>query len=146
MTADGINSGWLYAETEESTHGRQPGTLANLAMQREQKTRALLSEMGVPPESAAVSLKAAKEALLRCMPDRVSDARTADALFQAAVIPSRTTGQHALRDLLAAGLVQRITRGGTGCPFLYFKRSIASEDRAARNRGELPPSTTKRGG
>jgi hypothetical protein len=29
----------------------------------------LLAEIGIPPESAAVSLKAAKEALLKCMTD-----------------------------------------------------------------------------
>jgi hypothetical protein len=129
---------YLYGEVTESKHGRQPGTLAALAMAREQKTREILAEMGVSPESAAVSLKAAKEALLKCMPDRVDSALTADALFHAATVPSRTTGQHALRDLLAAGTVQRIVRGGSGSPFLYFKRSIASEDRAARVRGELP--------
>jgi hypothetical protein len=27
--------GWPYGETEESTHGRQPGTMASLAMERE---------------------------------------------------------------------------------------------------------------
>jgi hypothetical protein len=129
---------WLYGETEETSHGRQPGSLASLAMGREKKTREILAEMGISPESAAVSLKAAKEALLKCMPASEPDARTADALFQAAVVPSRTTGQHALRDLLAAGAVQRITRGGKGTPFLYFKRSTASEERAARLRGELP--------
>src|SRR5258708_2403297 len=90
------------------------------------------------PLDTMLSLKVAKESLLKCMPDSVYDARTADALFQAAVVPSRTTGQHALRDLLAAGAVQRITRGGKGNPFLYFKRSIASEERAARLRAELP--------
>jgi hypothetical protein len=130
--------GWLYAETEESSHGRQPGSLAALAMAGEQKTRAILAEMGIPPESAAVSLKAAKEALMKCMPDREASALTAAALFQVATVPSRTVGQHALRDLLAAGAIQRIVRGGSGTPFLYFKRSIASEERAARIRGELP--------
>ena len=130
--------GWLYGETEESTHGRQPGTLAALAMGREKKTREVLAEMGVSPDSAAVSLKAAKEALLKHMPDSVASALTADALFQVATVPSRTVGQKALRELLAAGTVQRITRGGTGSPFLYFKRCTASEERAARVRGELP--------
>ncbi len=130
--------GWLYAETEESTHGRQPGTLAALAMVREQKTRASLAEMGISPESWAVTLKAVKEALMKCMPDNDASALTAKALFQAATVPSRTVGQHALRDLLAAGAIQRITRGGSGSPFLYFKRYTASEERAARVRGELP--------
>ena len=100
--------------------------------------------MGVSPESAAVSLKAVKEALLKHMPDSVASALTADALLKAAVVPSRTTGQHALRDLLAAGTVQRIVRGGTGSTFLYFKRSIASEERATRVRGELPEKGKQR--
>jgi len=140
--------GWLYAETEESTHGRQPGTLAALAMAREQKTREVLAEMGVSPDSAAVSLEAAKEALLKCMPGREADAATVASLFQAAGIPSPTTGKRALRDLLAAGAIQRIVGEGTGSPFLYFKHSTASEERAARL-GEVsvptPPNRFVRG-
>jgi hypothetical protein len=114
--------GWLYGETEESTHGRQPGTLASLAMATEQRTRAHLAELGIPPESAAVSLKAAKAALLNCMPAREAEAARPDALFQAAVIPSGTTGQRALRELLAAGAIQRIGSGGKGSPFRYFAK------------------------
>src|SRR5882724_2940835 len=57
--------GWLYGETEELSHGRQPASLAALEMAREQKTRALLAEMGISPESAAVTLKAVKGALLK---------------------------------------------------------------------------------
>jgi hypothetical protein len=124
--------GWLYGETEESSHGRQPGSLAALAMGREQKTRAALAEMGVPPESAAVSLKAATEALLKCMPATVDSALTADALFQVASVPSRATGNHALEDLLAVGAIQRVGTGVRGNAFRYFKRFTASEDRAAR--------------
>jgi hypothetical protein len=124
--------GWLYGETEESSHGRQPGTLAALAMGREQKTRAALAELGIPPESAAVSLKAATQALLKCMPASEAQAATVDALFKAAVIPSRTTGHHAIEDLLAAGAIQRVGTGVRGNPFRYFKRFQASEDRAAR--------------
>jgi hypothetical protein len=124
--------GWLYGETEESSRGRQPGSLAALAMGREQNTRAALAEMGVPPESAAVSLNAAKEALLKCMPADDDHAAIADALFRTAVIPSRTTGNHALEDLLTAGAIQRLGTGVRGNAFRYFKRSTASEDRAAR--------------
>jgi phosphosulfolactate phosphohydrolase-like enzyme len=83
-------------------------------------------------ESAAVSLKAATEALLKCMPASDDHAATADALFRAAVIPSRTTGNHALEDLLAVGAIQRLGTGARGNPFRYFKRFPASEDRAAR--------------
>ena len=129
--------GWLYGETEESSHGRQPGSLAALAMGREQKTRAALAELGVPPESAAVSRKAATEALLKCMPVDETHAATVDVLFRTALIPSRATGHHALEDLLAAGAIQRLGTGVRGNPFRYFRRSIASEERAARLR-EVP--------
>jgi hypothetical protein len=41
---------WLYEEAPfESSHGRQPGTLASLAMNREKRTRALLAGLGIPP-------------------------------------------------------------------------------------------------
>jgi len=130
---------YLYGEIKESTHGRQPGTLTALAVAREQKTREVLAEMGVSPESAAVSLKAAKEALMKCMPDSPASALTADALFQSATVPSRTTGHKALKQLLADGAIERILRDRSGTPRdLYFKRFVAAEDRAARNRGELP--------
>src|SRR5262249_47199898 len=41
---------YLYGEISESKHGRQPGTLASLAMNREKATRALLADLGVKPE------------------------------------------------------------------------------------------------
>jgi hypothetical protein len=91
-------------------------------MQREQKTRALLAERGIPPESAAVSLKAAKEALMKCMPELEANAVTQVPLFDAAVVPSRTTGQKALKQLVAAGAVQRIGKGGKAEPFQYFAK------------------------
>jgi phosphosulfolactate phosphohydrolase-like enzyme len=105
-------------------------------MSREQKTRAVLAETGVSPESAAVTLKAVKEALLKCMPGREADAAGAATLFQVAVVPSQTTGQHALRDLLAAGAIQRAGTGARGNPFRYFKRFKAIEERTSRGRGE----------
>jgi hypothetical protein len=129
--------GWLYGETEETSHGRQPASLAALEMAREQKTRALLAEMGISPERAAVTLNAVKEALLKCMPDSKASALSAEALFQAATVPSVQTGRKALRELLSAGSIERIGGGFSGNPFRYFKRSRASEDRAARNRGVL---------
>jgi predicted transcriptional regulator len=107
----------------ESSHGRQPGTLASLAMAREQKTRALLAELGIPPESAAVSLKAAKEALMKCMPDMKGLAKTFGELMEAAAIPTETTAEKALRDLMAAGTVERTGKGRRGDPFRYFSAS-----------------------
>ena len=110
---------YLYAGETPSTQGRQPGTLASLEMNREKKTRALLAELGIPPESAAVTLRAAKEALLRVMPDKAKAMSPAD-LFQAAVIPSRTTGNKALRELLSAGRIRRIGKARSGHPCRYF--------------------------
>ena len=114
------STAYLYAGETPSTHGRQPGTLASLAMHREKKTRALLAELGIPPESAAVSLKAAVEALLRVMPDSKAKAMTPADLFRAAVVPSRTTGDKALRQLLADGKIQRIGEPRKGHSCRYF--------------------------
>jgi hypothetical protein len=114
---------YLYAgEIPESTHGRQPGTLASLALNRERKTRAVLAELGLPPGSAAVSVGAAKEALLKCMPTLRDEAQTQTQLFDAAMIPSRTTGQKALKLLLKAGQIDRIGKGARKDPYLYFAR------------------------
>jgi predicted transcriptional regulator len=89
-------------------------------MSREKRTRALLAELGIKPEHAAVSLKAATEALLAHMPDSKAHALSQDELFAACKIPSRTTGQKALRALLAAGKIERIGKGGRGSRFRYF--------------------------
>jgi len=110
-------------EKYESKHGRQPGTLASLAMAREQKTRAILAELGIPPESAAVSLKAAKEALIKCMPEMKGLAKTLPELMAAAQIPVEATARKALHELLAAGAVERTGEGKRGDPFRYFAAS-----------------------
>ena len=104
-----------------ATHGRQPGSLAACEMLREKKTRAVLAELGISPESAAVSLKAAKETLLRVMPDSKAKAMSPADLRQAATVPSKTTGDKALRELLSAGKIQRIGKARSGHPFRYFK-------------------------
>lgn len=111
---------YRYAGETPSTHGRQPGTLASLEMNREKKTRAVLAELGIAPESAAVSLKAAKEALLRAMPDSKAKAMIPADLFRAAVVPSKTTGNKALRELLSAGKIRRIGKPRPRHPFRYF--------------------------
>lgn len=115
------STAYLYAGETPSTHGRQPGTLASLAMNREKKTRALLADLGIKPESAAVSLKAAKEALLQAMPDSKDKAMSQADLFQAAGVPSRTTGDRALQELLSTGKIQRIGKARSGHPFRYFQ-------------------------
>ena len=113
---------YLYGEGKvtESTHGRTPGTLASLEMNREKKTRALLAELGIRPESAAVSLKAAMEALQKCMPRSRADALTQAELFSKAGIVTKTTGQKALAKL--AGQIQRKGKGIRGNPFRYYEK------------------------
>ena len=135
---------WLYGETHETSHGRHPSSLAALAIAREQRTRAILAEMGVPPDSAAVTSKAVKEALLKCMPTSEADAIRSSSLFHIANCPEGTTSADALRELVAAGAVQRVGSGASRNPFRYFKRSQASEERAARIRGELPEKGKQR--
>lgn len=113
---------YLYQDDSPESHkGREPSNLAKLEMQREKKTRALLAELGVAPESAAVSLKAAKDALLKLMPESKADAKPTAELF--AVVPSRTTGQRALKELLSEGRIQRIGKRSKGGPFRYWKRA-----------------------
>jgi hypothetical protein len=91
-------------------------------MANEQKTRAVAAEMGIPPGSAAVSLKAAMEALMAKMPDSNPSAMTQAELFYACGIPSPTTGQKALRALLSEDKIQRIGEGICTEPYRYFAR------------------------
>jgi hypothetical protein len=116
---------FLYADADalQSRHGRQPGTLASLAMAREQKTRANLAELGIPPESAAISLKAAKEALVKCMPEMKGIAKTLPELMAVGQIPVEATARRALHELLADGTVERTGEGKRGDPFRYFAPS-----------------------
>jgi len=116
---------YLYSgEISESTKGRHPNNLAALAMGREQRTRALLAELGIPPESAAVTLNAVMEALLRVIPNTSKEAMTQAELFQTAGGVTKTTGREALAKLLAAGKIKRIGEGWKGHQYRYF--SMAS--------------------
>jgi predicted transcriptional regulator len=65
-----------------------------------------------------VRLKAVIEALLKFMPRSEAEAMTQAELFEKAVIPTKTTGQRALRHLLETGQIQRI--GWKGNRFRYF--------------------------
>jgi hypothetical protein len=76
--------------------------------------------LGIPPESAAVTLNAAKEALLKVMPTSRGDAKTQAKLFELATIPTSTTGKKAINALLAAGAIERIGKGGQGHEYRYF--------------------------
>jgi hypothetical protein len=113
---------YLYSEEKQpSTHGRQPGTLKALATANEQKQRAILAELGIPPESAALTLDAAKESLMKHMPDSRSRARVAADLWHAALIPSLQTGKTAIKELLAERVIQRVGEGNVGNPYRYFR-------------------------
>jgi hypothetical protein len=120
---------YLYSEEKQpSTHGRQPGTLKALATANEQKQRAILAELGIPPESAALTLDAAKQALMKLMPDSRNRARVAADLWHAALIPSLATGKTAIKELLADGVIQRIGEGNVGNPFRYFLANAAKPE------------------
>jgi hypothetical protein len=111
----------LYAgEAVTERRGRHPNNLAALAIAREQRTRALLAERGLPAGSAAVSLKAVTEALLSVMPKTSADAMTQDELFQKAGVVTKITGQKALAKLLADGKIERTGEGWKGHRFRYF--------------------------
>jgi hypothetical protein len=116
-------------ERPESTHGRQPGTRAALEKGRERRTEQALAERGISPELAAVTLEAAKEGIMACMPKSKSRAMHAAALFETAVVSSLATGRNALRELLAAGMIERIGEGTCGSPFRYHQSSAIQEGR-----------------
>jgi hypothetical protein len=114
---------YLYQDAE-SHHGRELSNLAKLEMEREKKTRAFLAELGVAPESADVSLKAAKDALLKVMPESKASALPTAELF--AVVPSRTTGQRALKELLSEADSANWTRREVeSVPILHKRRRTA---------------------
>jgi hypothetical protein len=119
--------GWLHGEGFVSQHGRQPGTLQSLAMARKKKSRAVLAQLGWPPESAATALEAAKAALLEHMPHSEKDALMEWELFDKANISDslESTAKKALQQLFSAGQVQRIGKGVKGDPFLYFTANVA---------------------
>src|SRR5260370_30789461 len=96
--------GWLHGDMFQSGHGRQPGTLESLALNRQKKTRAILAEMGLPLGSTATALQAAKEELLRHLPQSENDALPAWELFDKASLPAsmKSTAKNALQALVAA--------------------------------------------
>lgn len=112
---------YLYAGEIPNTHGRLPGTLASLAINREKKTRELLAEVGLPLDSVAVGVKAAIEALLKCRPHAKADAMTQAQLFEKAGVITKTTGQKALQQLLYTGEIRRFGKGGPLDLYRYFK-------------------------
>lgn len=110
---------YLYAGETPSTHGRALGTLASLARNRERKSREVLAELGIKPEDAAVTLRAAKEALLKVMPDSKAKAVSAADLFEDAGVITPTTGYRALTALVEEGKIKRIGEPKPGHPCRY---------------------------
>ena len=100
-------------------------------MGREQRTRAFLAEQGIAPGSAAISLNAVTEALLRVMPKTSKEAMTQGDLFQRAGVVTKTTGKKALAKLLADGKIERIGEGWKGHQFRYFACAQAGCARVA---------------
>ena len=115
--------GWLHGEGFESQHGRQPGTLQSLATARKKKSGAVLAQLGLPPESAATALEAAKEALLERLPRSEKDAIMVWELCDKVNLDplGESTVNKALQQLLSSGQIQRIGKGIKGNPFLYWK-------------------------
>jgi hypothetical protein len=113
--------GYLHGEGFDSQQGRTPGTLQSLAIAREKKTRAILSELGLPTGSAATARHAVQAAILKFLPTSEAVAVKEYDLFAMIDIPSRQTARHALMDLLKIGKIQRIGKGVTGDAFRYFK-------------------------
>ncbi|OLB29538.1 MAG: hypothetical protein DMG41_37130 [Acidobacteria bacterium] len=72
-------------------------------------------------KALAVSLKAAVEALLKCMPQSKPDARTPE-LFEKAGVITKRTGQKALAAMLQAGAIERIGTGLAGRPYRYWRK------------------------
>lgn len=89
-------------------------------LHREKKTPALVAELGIPPESAAVSVKAAKDALLKVMPDSKAKAVSASDLFEDAGVIAPTTGYRALTALCEEGKIKRIGKPRKGHSSVYF--------------------------
>ncbi len=59
----------------------------------------------------------------KCMPQSKADGPTQAELFEKANIPTKTTGQKALRQLLSTGQIQRIGKGGRYDVFRYFTKA-----------------------
>lgn len=120
----------LKAEGEkmhaESTHGKQPGTLASLARSREQSRQRVIEEMGIDPQKAVSTREAIKMALLATMPDSEAAALSFAGLRQAASIPSLALGKKVLLELLTERKIQRTGDGTVGSPHRYYSARQAS--------------------
>jgi hypothetical protein len=88
-------------------------------MGREKASRAILAELGLPPDSAAVSLKATEEALMQGMPSSEQTALPISELFSATIVLPHRLARRPLKQLFEA--VQRIGKGCAGNRFRYFR-------------------------
>jgi hypothetical protein len=112
---------YLYAgELPESKHGRQPGTLQSLALNREDEGDSC-GDWGLPAELAATALQAAKAALLGA--HATLEKRTP--YWRGNYWTKRTLANRIHRETRLAGIGfgwtgERIGKGIRGHPFLYF--------------------------
>jgi predicted MarR family transcription regulator len=93
-----------------------------LEMGREKRTRALLAEIGIPPESAAVTKKAVTEALMQHMPAMKGLAMSLQELCDAGGVVTIQTAKVAVKELLAAGTIERTGTGKRNDPYRYFAK------------------------
>jgi len=61
------------------------------------------------------------DAILKCLPNLRGDALTQAQLFEKATIPTKTTGQRALKELLLTERIKRIGKGIKSDPYRYFR-------------------------
>jgi hypothetical protein len=104
----------------ESTHGKQPGTLAALETARQRSRQRVIDQMGLDPQKAVSHREAIKIALLAKMPDSEAAALSFAGLRQAASIPSLALGKKVLLELLSDRKIQRIGEGTISNPHRYF--------------------------
>jgi hypothetical protein len=119
----------LKAEGEkmemETTHGKQPGTLAALEAARQRATQRVADEMGLDPQKAVSNREAIKIALLATMPASEGAALTFAGLRKAASIPSLALGKKVLLELLGERKIRRTGDGTVGSPHRYYLACLA---------------------
>jgi len=118
----------LKAEGErmeaESTHGKQPGTLAALEAARQRSRQRVIDEMGFDPRKAVSNREAIKIALLATMPASEGAALSFAGLRKAASIPSLTLGKKLLLELLTERKIQRTGDGTVSSPHRYYLAAL----------------------
>jgi hypothetical protein len=111
----------MYAGGLRGWTGTAPEHMASLAMSREKQPAHCSLGWASRQENAAVSLNAAREAILKCLPRLRGEALSMSQIFDRAMIPTKTTENRALKALLDAGQIKRLGKGVGGDPYLYWR-------------------------